>query len=316
MGLILVGDIGGTNARLALLEAADGPFLGPAADLLCGAYESLDALVMGFLDARGLRASSLQAAVAVAGPVRAGAAQLTNLPWSVSQAGLEQLGFSRAIVVNDYEALALAAPHIKAEDKAPIGPLLVPHPGTIAVLGPGTGFGAAAYCRDARGSAVLVTEGGHVGFAPSDPVEQEILRILAQRFGRVSLERILSGPGLANLFSALGQMEGAGAQALGPAAVLDAARAGDRLAQATLERFCSILGAAGGDFALAYGAVGGVLLAGGIAPRILDTLSAGGFRRAFEQKGRLETYLAMIPTAVLTQPYVALIGAAQSLERR
>ena len=185
----------------------------------------------------------------------------------------------------------------------------------MAVLGPGTGLGAAAYCVDARGSAVLVSEGGHVGFSPSDEVELEVWRILARRFGRVSLERILSGSGLVNLHGALSEIGGRPADRVGPAEVLAAAQSGDPSASATVRRFCSILGAAAGDFALAYGAVGGVLVAGGIAPRMLDQLAEGGFRAAFERKGRLSSYVSAISTEVIIHPYLALLGAAESLRR-
>ena len=183
------------------------------------------------------------------------------------------------------------------------------------MLGPGTGFGAAALGRDEQGSAVLVTEGGHMGFAPTDEVEVQIWRILVRRFTRVSIERVLSGPGLVNLYGALCEIADTPPVHAAPAEVLAASGAGEPLAAAALERFCSILGAVAGDLALAYGAAGGVFLAGGIAPRLLAPLNAGGFRAAFERKGRLAGYLAAIPTQVVTHPFLALIGAMESLGR-
>ena len=317
MSQVLVGDVGGTHARLGLLRLEDGGFVAPPVTLPCSAYGSLDSLLAAFLDERGPMEWPSGIALAVAGPVTDGAASLTNLAWSVSEAGLRQAGFARAVVLNDYEALALAAPHLSPADIVSLGPSLpTPRRGTVAVLGPGTGFGAAAYCVDARGAAVLVTEGGHMGFAPADEVEFKVWRILAARFGgRVSLERILSGPGLVNLYTALAEIEGAPAAYADPAAVLASAQSGDALATAAVQRFCTILGAAAGDFALAYGAVGGVMLAGGIAPRMLDMLAAGGFRAAFERKGRLAAYLSAIPTGVIVHPYLALLGAAESLRR-
>ena len=316
MGLVLVGDIGGTHARLGLVELETGRFEEPPATLLCSGHSGLEPLLGAYLQAHPTAQQAHAVAVAVAGPVIDGVASFTNLPWTVSEAELRQTGFARAAVINDFEALALAAPHVTPADKAPIGPRLPPAGrGTIAVLGPGTGLGAAAWCVDARGSAALVTEGGHMGFSPCDEVELEVWRILARRFGRVSLERVLSGPGLVNLHAALGEIAGAAVAYARPAEVLDAARRGEPAAHATLDRFCSILGTAAGDIALAYGAVGGVLLAGGLAPRLLDRLAAGGFRAAFERKGRLSGYLQAIPTEVVTHPYLALVGAAERLRR-
>ena len=313
MSIVLVGDIGGTHARLGLVDLETGRFEAPPVTLLCGDHAGLEDLLAAYLRANPDAGRATEVAVAVAGPVTNGAASFTNLSWSVSDAGLEAAGFARAAVINDFEALALAARRVTAADKAPIGPALAPRRGTIAVLGPGTGLGAAAWCVDARGSAALVTEGGHMGFSPSDEVELEVWRILARRFGRVSLERILSGSGLVNLHAALNEIEGSAVAYTSPAELLDAARRGEPTAQATLERFCSILGSAAADFALAYGAVGGVLLAGGLPPRMLDELNAGGFRAAFERKGRLSGYLETIPTEVIIHPYLALVGAAERL---
>ncbi|WP_254601004.1 glucokinase [Caulobacter sp. S45] len=315
MSLVLVGDIGGTHARLAVLHLADHRFKAPPATLACRDHADLKSLLDAYLARLPADCTPLDIAVAVAGPVIEGVADFTNLPWRVSEVDLREAGFARASVLNDFEALALAAPRITPADKVAIGSAKARRPGTVAVLGPGTGLGAAAYCVDARGSAVLVTEGGHMGFAPSDAVELEVWRILARRFGRVSLERVLSGPGLLNLHAALGEIEGGRVECNDAAEVVAAAKSGDAAALATVRRFCSILGSAAGDFALAYGAVGGVLIAGGIAPRILNVLAEGGFRAAFERKGRLASYLAAIPTEVVTHPYLALLGAAESLRR-
>ncbi len=317
MSFVLVGDIGGTHARLAVLDLADGGFAAPPATFPCSGYPDFETLLAAYLTSRPTAPRPTQVAVAVAGPVNEGLARFTNLPWRVSEASLRQAGFARAVVVNDFEALALAAPGMAPGDKVAIGPTVSPsRPGTVAVLGPGTGLGAAAYCVDARGSAVLVTEGGHVGFSPSDEVELEVWRILARRFGRVSLERVLSGPGLVNLHAALNEIAGCAQESGSPAEIIAAAQSGDASASATVRRFCSILGTAAGDFALAYGAVGGVLLAGGIAPRMLDPLAAGGFRAAFERKGRLSGYVSAISTEVVTHPFLALLGAAESLRRQ
>ena len=311
-----MGDVGGTHARMAVASAETGVFEAPPRVLSCSAYDSLEALVASYLAQEGASQPPTEVAVAVAGPVQQGSARFTNLPWRVSEAGLRGAGFARAVLINDFEALALALPRLTAADLAPVGSVSRPtSPGTAAVLGPGTGFGAAALCQDARGAAVLVTEGGHIGFAPTDEVEVQVWRILTRRFGRVSIERILSGPGLVNLYLALSEIAGRPVARLGPAEILVGASEGDAMALAAVERFCSILGAVAGDFALGYGAVGGVFLAGGIAPRLLTILNAGGFRSAFERKGRFADVLAAIPTQVVTHPFLALLGALESLGR-
>ncbi|MES2033795.1 MAG: glucokinase, partial [Pseudomonadota bacterium] len=165
--------------------------------------------------------------------------------------------------------------------------------------------------RDGRGVSVAETEGGHVAFAPADDLEIEILRHLAGRFGRVSLERILSGPGLVNLRWALAQIRAVDIQPMEPADIVAAATRGeDALCVETLDRFCAIYGAAAGDFALAFGAAGGVYLGGGISPRILDVLRRRDFRARFEAKGRFSAYTGAISTQVILHPHAALLGAA------
>jgi glucokinase len=195
-----------------------------------------------------------------------------------------------------------------------VGPEVdAPVRGTAAILGPGTGFGAAALVDDEHGRAILTGEGGHAGFAPEDEVEIEILRRLTKRFGLVSIERVLSGPGLLNLYQALAEMAGEPASLTAPDQVTKAALAGEGLPRAALSRFCAILGAVAGDFALSIGAKRGVYISGGIAPDILEFLKASDFRQRFEAKDRMHAYLAAIPTHVVTQPHVALIGAAALL---
>jgi glucokinase len=252
-------------------------------------------------------------AIAVAGPVIDGAMSFTNMSWSLSEVGLKAFGFQRAALINDYGALALAAAHLSSADWRAIGPERTPSKASIAVLGAGTGFGASLLARDGAGQAIVSTEGGHIAFAPGDEIEIQVLQILAKAFGRVSVERILSGPGLVNLHRALCEISGVATACVTPADITASARAGERAAMETLERFCAIFGAVAGDFALSYGAQGGVFLAGGIAPRLLDILQASAFRSRFEAKGRFGDYVAAIPTRVVTHPYLALLGAAHVL---
>ncbi|MGC1301414.1 MAG: glucokinase [Caulobacteraceae bacterium] len=315
MDLALVGDIGGTNARFALVELADGAALQSPRNYRSGDHVSLEAAIEAYLESLTPALMPRAVCVAVAGPVTDGVAAFTNLPWKVSEVGLRAAGFQRARVINDYEALAFGAPALTGADVHPIGDVPPPAPDqTMVVMGAGTGFGASALCRRRDGALVTAGEGGHISFAPVDELEVEILRRLAMRFGRVSIERILSGPGLLNLYQALADIADSDAPCATPAEVTAKALAGDDLARHAVERFCAIFGSVAGDFALAYGAKGGVYLAGGIAPQLADALDAGDFRKAFEAKGRLQPYLASIPTYVVTHPYLALIGAARALQ--
>lgn len=312
--LALVGDIGGTNARFALVELEGAsPRPREATGLKVADFPSATDAIATFLASQGLDRPPQVAVIAVAGPVRGGAIDFTNSDWLLSEGDLLALGCEQARLINDYAALALAAPLLGGEDLRVVGPDVAGQTGgAIAVLGPGTGFGVSALVRDGRSEAVLSTEGGHIGFAPTDEVEIELLRRLSARHGRVSIERLLSGAGLDELHDCLQAMEGRTAGPSAPARITAAALAGDPAALRSVERFCAILGGVAGDFALAYGATGGVLVAGGIAPRIIDLLRASAFRTRFEDKGRFRDYLAAIPTRVIVRPHAALLGAARA----
>jgi glucokinase len=254
--------------------------------------------------------------LAVAGPVHGGSIALTNADWRISEVGLARAGGFRGVkLINDYAALAIAAPILQGADTHLLGPEGAPRmDGPIAVLGAGTGFGVAALVRDGSHDAILTTEGGHIAFAPTEELEAEIWRILTRRFGRVSIERILSGPGLVNLHDALIEIEGHGGPYSDPGALTCAAEQGDEGAVRTIQRFCCILGSVAGDFALSYGAQGGVFIAGGIPPRLLTHLDGGGFRSRFEAKGRFADYVRPIPTTVILHPHAALIGSARAMQ--
>jgi len=314
----LVGDIGGTNARFAIVELADvGARPQAPRTYNCCDHPSLQAAISAYLDDMGSSKRPDAVCVAVAGPVTDGVAAFTNLPWRVSEEALRETGFERARVINDYEALAFGIPDLTASDLRPIGATPAPPPGhTLAVMGAGTGFGVSALTRRKSEELVTAGEGGHASFAPVDELEVEILRRLAVQFDRVSIERLLSGPGLLNIYRAMADIVGADAPHATPAQITAQALAGEDLPRHAVERFCSIFGSVAGDFALSYGAQGGVYLAGGIAPQLIAVLNRGGFRRAFEAKGRLSPYLTAIPTYVVTHPHRALIGAARVLKAR
>jgi glucokinase len=182
-------------------------------------------------------------------------------------------------------------------------------------LGAGTGFGVAALARSDRGDIALATEGGHGGFAPSDEVELQVLRRMMGKYGRVSIERLLSGQGLYDLYCALADLKGQAPALPDEVAVTKEGLVGDPLAAEALDRFGGILGAVAGDLALTFGARGGVYVSGGIAPRIAERLAAGSFRARFEDKGRLSDYVATIPTYLVLHPYPAIVGAARQLEQ-
>ena len=309
----LVGDLGGTNARFALVEDGGGP---PSQIKAYAArdYASPEEAIEAYLKAAGA-ARPDKVVLAVAGPITDGAMHFTNLDWEVSEARLTSVGgFKAARLLNDFAAQALGAPRLDAGRLRVLGPELGrPSEGTMLILGPGTGFGVAGLVREGGHETVLSTEGGHVAFAPTDALEIEIWRRFARGRERVSIERVLSGAGLYELYGALADIEGAPAPLNDQTAVHAAAEAGDPLAMRTVDRFCRILGSTAGDFALGLGARGGVYVTGGVAEKLADSLAAGGFRERFEAKGRFAGYTGAIPTWLVLDPYAALIGAASQL---
>lgn len=313
----LIGDVGGTNARFALADLSDPsrPRIGEAAHLPSAEFDSLEAAAAAYLARIKPDPMPTVATIAVAGPVSDGEVVLTNLGWHASEATLRPLGFQHARLVNDFRALAASADTLADEDLEHIGPALPrAHDATVAIVGPGTGFGASALVREPGHSIALAGEGGHIGFSPEDETEIEILRILARRFGRISIERIVSGPGLVNLYEALCEIDGAEPQFSEPPQVLEAAERDDSRAEAAVERFCAIFGAAAGDIALAFGARGGVLITGGVSEAMAPFLRRGGFRARFERKGRLSHFVRRIPTSMIVRPDAALLGCARLAE--
>jgi len=308
----LVGDVGGTNCRLALARREGGrPVLAGLQTCKCADFPTAEDAIEHYLKRLDWDAPLRAAVIAVAGPVSGGVVQPTNMPWRMSETALRGHGADQVRLVNDYTALALSVEHLGPEDCLAIGPDRPGEPAeTIAVVGAGTGFGAGALARGVGGSAAVATEGGHISFAPVDEVEIELLRVLTRRFARVSIERLLSGPGLVNLRSAFAEIEGHRPVDIGSEDLVRAAEAGDPLSAKALDQFCKIYGSVAGDFALMYGARGGVYLGGGIAPAIAPWLQRAGFRERFERKGRFSGYLAAIPTRILMNTYAGLVGAA------
>jgi glucokinase len=309
----LVGDVGGTNARFALIDAEGrvrNLHIYPAAN-----YASLNDIIADYLERTMGRKHPPRAVIAVAGPVVDGEIEFTNLDWQVSEGELlAQFEFEAVRLINDFAAQALACPILGPDALKPLGPVMrgaVDAP--MVVLGAGTGFGVAGLARSDRGDVEVSTEGGHAAFAPSDDVEVEIWSQFRARHGRVSIERILSGRGLFELYGVLAGLRQAEATLADERAVFEAAAKGDALAADTLDRFCAILGSVAGDLALSFGARGGVFISGGIAPRMAERLATGDFRARFEDKGRLGAYVQQIPTSLVSHPYPAIIGAAREL---
>lgn len=314
MTSLVTVDIGGTHARFAMAEiAADGAItLGEPATLHTKDHASFQTAWEDFAQQQG---GSLPEAVAiaVAGPVGGEVIQFTNNPWIIRPALIpEKLGATRYTVVNDFgavgHAVARAAPEHFVHLAGPDEPL--PVTGTISVVGPGTGLGAAHIWRGGGGYRVQATEGGHIDFAPLDSIEDALLARLRQRHRRVSVERVVSGPGIVDIYEALAAMEGRAIQPLDDRTLWQLGTSGeDSLAAAAVDRFCLSLGAVAGDIALAQGA-SGVVIAGGLGLRIRDTLLKSGFASRFRAKGRFEGLMAGLPVKLITHPQPGLFGAA------
>jgi glucokinase len=311
---ILVGDVGGTHARFAVVEPSEQrPWRILQRLDLAERFATFNDALQSYIERAGFAQLPRSAAIAVAGPVAAGTARFTNRGWDISEQALREVGFERALLINDFAALAFAVDLLGEEHVRTIGPQIKGvEGGTITILGAGTGFGVSCLARYGKMAVPMATEGGHMGFAPSDVDELTALKLMWRQSGRVSIERILSGEGLERLFGTLEQSAGRAAPALTAAEISAAALRNDVGASAALTMFCSVYGAVAGDLALAHGARGGVYLAGGIAEKIEGFLMQSPFRRRFEDKGRLTPYVAAIPTKLIVYPDVALLGAARA----
>jgi glucokinase len=317
----LLGDIGATNARFALLDAEGR--IDHVRILACDDHVGLAEAAEAYLaDVKGPAPEA--AAIDVAGPVSGDEITLTNHPWSFSQAALRQrLAPQRLLVVNDFAAVAAAAPHIPASELSRIGGAAAAPGAPIGVLGPGSGLGVGGIVPIRGGAGAggrnhwiaLPGEGGHVSLAPGTARESRVVEAMRRRFGRVSAERALSGPGLVNLYASLCEIDGVPAEAFAPSQITDpdVGRRDPRCREA-LAMFAELLGVVAGDLALTLGARGGVYIAGGIVPRLGAGFPAGGFRRRFEDKGRMSPYLAPIPVYVIRHPYPAFVGLAALLQ--
>ena len=315
---LVAADIGGTHARFALATVADD------GTIALGEPETLDtadhaSFESAWEEFRARRGGGLPhaASMAVAGPAGGEIIRLTNNPWKIRPALVKQrLGLERMTVVNDFEAVAHAV--ARAHDDpflhlcGPEGPL--GREGTISVLGPGTGLGVAQLRRDANGGyRVQATEAGHAGFAPLDSFEDALLAHLRARHGRVSVERVVSGPAIVDIHRTLAALEGRTAGEDDDVALWALGLSGpDSLAAQAVERFCLALGSVAGDVALVQGAFAGVVIAGGLGYRIREALARSGFAERFRAKGRFTGLMAGIPVKLIVHPQPGLFGAVSA----
>ena len=309
----LVADIGGTNARFALIDA--NRQLYAEHSLTCADFPDLATAITAYLQARG-EPCPTRAAIAVATPITGDWIQFTNSPWSFStETTRRELGLEQLLILNDFTALALALPLLGPDERRAIGGGTPIAEAPIGLIGPGTGLGVSGLVWSGHHWLPLQTEGGHVTFSPADEREWAIGCLLRQRFGHVSPERLLSGPGLVNSYTALAELEGWPAEDLTPADITDRGLTGTcRHCVEVLELFCAALGTAAGNLAITLGARGGVYVGGGIVPRLGDFFDQSAFRSRFEAKGRFRDYLAAIPTWAITATNPALRGVAAALD--
>lgn len=313
-GYSLVGDIGGTHARFALVSA--GAVVPERIEVLrSDQYPGLEAAIRDYLARAGV-ASVARACLAVASPIHGDWIEMTNNPWRFSITDIKaRFAWPTFKVINDFTAMALGVLHVPERKLVHIcgGP---GEPGRPRlVIGPGTGLGVAALVPLQGGWVPLASQGGHVEFAPVDDTEMAILRSLQRRFGRVSVERILCGPGLMNLYRSHAEVAGANVRFSDPKDLTAAALAGtDTLARRVLLHFCEILGRVTGDAALMLGSLGGVYLCGGILPHFIDFLKTSQFQAGFENKGRMQDLMQVTPVHLVTEAHTGLLGAAAALD--
>jgi glucokinase len=319
--MILAGDIGGTNARLALFDVFDGHFTLISASVFPSReYSGLDEIVAKFVHASNVQPDT--ACFGIAGPVRNGRVEASNLPWVIESKRLaEELNIRKALLINDLEANAWGIPALDSQDVIALNQVKGNPVGNQAVIAAGTGLGEAGMFWDGSQHHVFACEGGHTDFAPRNELEVDLLKYLRVRHGHVSYERVVSGPGLVNVFHFL-RDTGRGTvpkwlademtHSDPAAAISRAAIAGQSpLSEQAVDLFISIYGAEAGNLALKTMAIGGVYLGGGIAPKMLPKLAGPLFMQSFVGKGRMQALLESIQVKVVINEKTALLGAAR-----
>jgi glucokinase len=317
----LVADIGGTNIRLAI--ASENNCLSEVKTYRCSDFLSLHQVITEYMIEKQLKGQKVDACLAIACPVDNDLISMTNLPWKFSQHELkQQLDLNSLCLINDYTAIAMAIPFLSNEQKVQIGSGEFTADKAISVCGPGTGLGVATLVPMGNKWHCLSGEGGHVDFAPVDEVEIKILQYLQERKGRVSYEQLLSGYGLEQIYQALTSLNGWKNSHSVEADKLSAEQITARAIASTcpvcyqgLSVFCGVLGSFAGNLALTANSLGGVYIAGGIAPRFIEFIEHSNFRRRFEDKGRLSSLTKRTPTYVIIEPQPGLLGASAYLNQ-
>jgi glucokinase len=323
--MILAGDIGGTNARLAYFQPQNGHLkLVSERVFPSREHSELGEIVSQFMDDSGTRPEA--ACFGIAGPVRNGRVETSNLPWVIEQSRLANQLHLPTLLINDLEANAWGIGALAPSDLVPLNRGSQTAVGNQAVIAPGTGLGEAGLFWDESRHHVFACEGGHTDFAPQGDLQIELLRFLESRFGHVSYERILSGPGLVNVYEFLRQTEsGKQSQELvsameqgDPAAAISRAALDgtDALAEKTLGLWMKVYGAEASNLALKVMATGGLFLAGGISPKILPKLKEPSFMESFLDKGRMRSLVEAMPVQVVMNDKAGLLGAARCAAAR
>ena len=304
---ILLGDIGGTTVRLAVLT---GDAVGSIDHLPVAQYRSLIDAIEGFLGGRGDRNRIGAAILDVAGPIEGERCVLINSQWTIDAAELHAaFGFEPIQLINDFEAVAHALPHLTESDVRLLAGGRPRLGESMAVIGPGTGLGMAGVVRRGDRVTIVPTEGGHATLPGTTSREDAVIAYLRGKFGDVSAERALSGPGLENLYGAIAAIDGVAVPDRTAAEITRHALDGScPVCTAAVDMFCAMLGTVAGDLALMFRARGGVYIAGGIVPRIVDLLARSEFNARFMAKGRFRSYLEDIPVGVIVNPDPAFLG--------
>ena len=312
----LIADIGGTNARFALL---DGRTWRDEQVLACADYPDIVSAIehyLGLVGAKSGPARPIEGALAIAGPITGDIVRMTNHVWQFSSARTrEALGWRRLIMVNDFTALAMAIRQLPTSELEQIGGGQAVPNAPLALLGPGTGLGVSGLIPAGEHWIPLQGEGGHVTLSVMNEREMAVLQQLRQRFAHVSADRVICGPGLVNLYDAVCALEGVVPKVLTPPEITRRAREGScPLCLEALSMFCAMFGTLAGNLVLTLGAVGGCYIGGGIVPGLGSFFTTSHFRDRFEDKGRFADYLSRVPTFVIRSKLPAFVGLATAFD--
>lgn len=304
---ILLGDIGGTNARFAILNRGT---IGPIEYIRVAGCSGAIEAIGEFLGERAEGMPPKHAVLALAGAVENDRCEMTNSGWIVDVPMLQDaFGFQQVRLFNDFEALAWSLPHLDATDLFPLGggPPLSGAP--VLLIGPGTGFGTSCLLTRNGRPVVVASEAGHSTLPGTSRREDDVIELLRGRFGHVSIERAVSGPGLVNLYEALAAIDGSAVPKRDGMSITQAALDDScSFSRSALDMFCAMLGTVAGSLALTFCARGGVYVAGGIVPRFPEYVARSEFRARFEAGGRYQAYLHDIPVNIIRRPDATFLG--------